>query len=59
MEEKCADSFVGEAGETASRLIALALHLQVDELIVCGWTHDEAARHQSYQQLIEAVAAGA
>lgn len=51
MEERCADSFVGEAGRVAGELEALSRRLHIDELILCGWTYDEAHRIRSYRLL--------
>jgi len=48
-------AFVGATGAVAEALETLAARLGVEELVVCGWTHDEAARQRSYTLLAEAL----
>jgi luciferase family oxidoreductase group 1 len=40
-------SFVGEAGDVAQRLTALARRFDAAELVLTTWVHDRAARHRS------------
>lgn len=46
-----AKAFVGEAGEVAARLRALAAELQLDELVINTWAFDPAVRRRSYALL--------
>lgn len=46
-----ARAFVGEAGEVAARLRALAAELQLDELVINTWAFDPAVRRRSYALL--------
>ncbi len=49
-------AIVGTADQVATRLRELAARLALDELVVVTWTHDHAARLQSYALLAEAFA---
>ncbi len=49
-------AIVGAASVVAERLRALAASVDVDELVVITWTHDQAARRRSYALLAEAFA---
>lgn len=45
------ESFVGAAGNVAARLTAVAADLEVSEIAVVTWAHDEAVRRRSYELL--------
>jgi luciferase family oxidoreductase group 1 len=46
-----AKAFVGEAGDVAARLRALAARLELDELVINTWAFDPAVRRRSYALL--------
>jgi len=43
------DALVGNATQTADKLRALAKQLELDELVVCSWTHDPMAQLRSFE----------
>jgi alkanesulfonate monooxygenase SsuD/methylene tetrahydromethanopterin reductase-like flavin-dependent oxidoreductase (luciferase family) len=45
---------VGTGSAVAERLIQLAQHFALDEIVVVTWTHDPDARHRSYELLASA-----
>lgn len=45
--------FVGEGPETAAKIEALGKELQVDEIAIVTWAHDESVRRRSYEILAE------
>ena len=47
-------ALVGNAGQVAGKLRALSDSLQVEELVVITWTHDQVARRRSYELLAQA-----
>jgi len=49
-----ANALVGSADRVAEQLQALAKRLQVDEVVVITWTHDEQAQRRSYELLAQA-----
>ena len=51
-------AFVGTPDRVAERIRALAAELNVQEIAVVTWTHDEAVRRKSYALLAEAFALG-
>jgi len=52
MEQIAETSFVGTAGQVATKLRALYESLCLDELVVVTWTHDPDVRKRSYELLI-------
>jgi len=52
------NSFVGTAAHVAARIDELAKRLDVQEMVVVTWAHDEAARRDSYRLLAEAMGMG-
>jgi len=48
------DALVGNATQTADKLRALAKQLELDELVVCSWTHDPAAQLRSFELMAQA-----
>lgn len=44
-------SFAGSASQVAERLRTYARTMQLDELVILTWTHDQAARRRSYELL--------
>ncbi len=48
-------SFVGTGPRVAERLKEMAARLNVQEMVVVTWAHDEAVRHTSYRLLAEAM----
>ena len=51
-------AFVGTPGQVAERIRALASELDVQEIAVVTWTHDEQVRRRSYALLAEAFGLG-
>lgn len=51
-------TFVGTGAQVAERIDALAKRLNVDEMAVVTWAHDETARRNSYRLLAEAMGMG-
>ena len=51
-------AFVGTAGQVAAQIRELAGALEVDEIAIVTWTHDEAVRRHSYALLAEAFGLG-
>jgi luciferase family oxidoreductase group 1 len=49
-------SFVGDAGDVVSRLIALARRFDANELVLTTWAHDPADRHRSCALIAAAMA---
>jgi luciferase family oxidoreductase group 1 len=47
------DALVGNATQTADKLRALAGQLELDELVVCSWTHDPAAQLRSFELMAQ------
>jgi luciferase family oxidoreductase group 1 len=47
-------AIVGTGSAVAERLIQLAQHFALDEIVVVTWTHDPAARQRSYELLASA-----
>jgi len=47
-------AIVGTGSAVAERLIQLAQHFALDEIVVVTWTHDPDARHRSYELLASA-----
>jgi alkanesulfonate monooxygenase SsuD/methylene tetrahydromethanopterin reductase-like flavin-dependent oxidoreductase (luciferase family) len=43
------DALVGNATQTVDKLRALAKQLELDELVVCSWTHDPMAQLRSFE----------
>ena len=37
-----------------NKLLELANHLEIDELVIITWTHDHAVQRRSYELLAEA-----
>jgi luciferase family oxidoreductase group 1 len=48
-------SFVGTGAQVAERINELAQRLDVQEMVVVTWAHDEAVRRNSYRLLAEAM----
>ncbi len=51
VEAMRAKAFVGTGAEVGAQLRALAVELQLDEIVVNTWAHDPAARRSSYALL--------
>jgi luciferase family oxidoreductase group 1 len=49
-----AQALVGDAGQVADKLNALARKLELDEIVINTWTFDAEARRHSYELLAEA-----
>ena len=49
-----AKALVGDAAQVADKLNALALKLELDEIVINTWTFDAGARRHSYALLAEA-----
>ena len=49
-----AQALVGDAGQVADKLNALARKLELDEIVINTWTFDAGARRHSYELLAEA-----
>ena len=54
VEELRRESLVGTKEHVAARICGLAADLNVQEVAVVTWTHDEAVRHRSYELLAQA-----
>jgi alkanesulfonate monooxygenase SsuD/methylene tetrahydromethanopterin reductase-like flavin-dependent oxidoreductase (luciferase family) len=54
MHDMRKDALVGNASQTADKLRALAKQLELDELVVCSWTHDPAAQLRSFELMAQA-----
>ena len=54
MEELRRESLVGTKEHVAAHICGLAADLNVQEVAVVTWTHDEAVRHRSYELLAQA-----
>ena len=54
VEELRCESLVGTKEHVAARICGLAADLNVQEVAVVTWTHDEAVRHRSYELLAQA-----
>jgi alkanesulfonate monooxygenase SsuD/methylene tetrahydromethanopterin reductase-like flavin-dependent oxidoreductase (luciferase family) len=54
MQDMRKDALVGNASQTADKLRALAKQLELDELVVCSWTHDPAAQLRSFELMAQA-----
>lgn len=52
------DGFVGEGPEVSGRIQALGEELEVDEIAIVTWAHDEAIRHRSYELLAAGLGVG-
>ena len=50
------DAMAGEPAAVATRIRTLATELEIDEVAVVTWTHDETVRRQSYALLAQAFA---
>jgi luciferase family oxidoreductase group 1 len=50
-----ADSFVGTGPQVAERIRGLATRLNVQEMAIVTWAHDEAVRHKSYRLIAETM----
>ncbi len=46
-------AYVGTGPDVAARIVALGASLQVQELAIVTWAHDEAVRHRSYELLAQ------
>ncbi|MBX3607474.1 MAG: LLM class flavin-dependent oxidoreductase [Piscinibacter sp.] len=44
-------AFIGDVGQVAAKLRALAASLQLDELVINSWSYDRAVRRRSYELL--------
>lgn len=51
-------AFVGTADQVAGQIRELAERLDVHEIAICTWTHDEAVRRHSYALLADAFGLG-
>jgi alkanesulfonate monooxygenase SsuD/methylene tetrahydromethanopterin reductase-like flavin-dependent oxidoreductase (luciferase family) len=49
------EAFVGTGQQVAAHIQELAQRLNVQEMAVVTWAYDEAARHNSYRLLAEAL----
>lgn len=49
-----AKAFVGDAGQVADKLRALAAAFELDELVINSWSYDPAVRRRSYALLADA-----
>ena len=54
VEELRRESLVGTGEHVGARICGLAADLNVQEVAVVTWTHDETVRHRSYELLAEA-----
>jgi len=50
--------FVGEGPAVADRIRELGAELNVDEIAIVTWSHDEAVRHRSYEILAKELGVG-
>jgi luciferase family oxidoreductase group 1 len=55
IDRMCTEAFVGTGPRVAERITELATRLNVQEMAVVTWAHDEAVRHTSYRLLAEAM----
>jgi alkanesulfonate monooxygenase SsuD/methylene tetrahydromethanopterin reductase-like flavin-dependent oxidoreductase (luciferase family) len=53
MESMRTTALVGAPDQAAEKLRALASSLELDELVVCTWTHDPAVQLRSFQLLAQ------
>jgi luciferase family oxidoreductase group 1 len=51
-------AIVGTADQVASKLKELAAVFGLDEIVINTWTHDPAARHRSYELIVQAILNG-
>lgn len=54
IEDMRAQALIGNAEETANQLRALAVSLQLEELVVCTWAHDPVVQWRSFELLAQA-----
>jgi luciferase family oxidoreductase group 1 len=48
-------AIVGTADQVASKLKELAAVFGLDEIVINTWSHDPAARHRSYELIVQAI----
>ena len=48
------NSLVGSEQNVKKKLLELANHLEIDELVIITWTHDHSLQRRSYELLAEA-----
>jgi alkanesulfonate monooxygenase SsuD/methylene tetrahydromethanopterin reductase-like flavin-dependent oxidoreductase (luciferase family) len=48
------DALVGAPAQAAAKMRALAARLELDELVVCTWTHDPQVQLRSFELLSQA-----
>jgi len=53
MESMRTTALVGTPDQAAERIRALASSLELDELVVCTWTHDPAVQLRSFELLAQ------
>jgi alkanesulfonate monooxygenase SsuD/methylene tetrahydromethanopterin reductase-like flavin-dependent oxidoreductase (luciferase family) len=46
-------ALIGDPTQTEQKLRALAQSLQLEELVVCCWTHDPAVQRRSFELLAQ------
>ena len=51
-------AIVGTADQVAAKLKELAAVFGLDEIVINTWTHDPAARHRSYELIVQAILNG-
>ena len=54
MDEFKKNALVGSVQSVKRKLLELANHLEIDELVIITWTHDHAVQRRSYELLAEA-----
>ena len=54
MDEFKKNALVGSVQSVKKKLLELANHLEIDELVIITWTHDHAVQRRSYELLAEA-----
>jgi alkanesulfonate monooxygenase SsuD/methylene tetrahydromethanopterin reductase-like flavin-dependent oxidoreductase (luciferase family) len=54
MESMRTTALVGAPDQASEKLRALASSLELDELVVCAWTHDPAVQLRSFELLARA-----
>ena len=54
MDEFKKNALVGSVQNVKKKLLELANHLEIDELVIITWTHDHAVQRRSYELLAEA-----
>ena len=59
IEAMCDDALVGAPAQAAAKMRALAAHLELDELVVCTWTHDPVVQLRSFELLSQAFSLNA